>query len=177
MTDTITYGKNPLTNQDNNTQPWFKQFWPWFLIALPASAVVAGITTIIIAMDEPDGLVADDYYKEGLAINRTLAKEQMARQLNLSAQLSLVQNQVNLQLDGNLPLPEKLLLHFIHPTKANRDKSWVLTKNNNNYHAAITTLENTSWHVRIEPEQGQWRLNGRFNPTTSTSLKFITGSL
>lgn len=174
MTNTITYGKTTLTK---DTQPWFKQFWPWFLIALPASAVFAGIATIIIAMDEPDGLVADDYYKEGLAINRTLAKEQMAKQLNLTAQLSLTENQVSLQLNGNLPLPEKLLIHFIHPTKANRDKNWVLVKNNNTYHTTITSLENTSWHVRIEPEQGQWRLNGRFNPTTTNSLDFITGSL
>jgi len=173
----ITYEKTTLNNQSMDTQPWHKQFWPWFLIFLPASAVVAGIATVLIAMDEPDGLVADDYYKQGLAINRTLAKEQMAKQLNLSAQLSLTNDLVTLQLDGNLPLPEKLLIHFIHPTKANRDKSWVLNKQNNNYRASITPVEDTSWHIRVEPEQGQWRLNGRFNPTQSSSLQLIAGSL
>ena len=68
-----------------DTKPWYRQFWPWFIIALPASAVIAGLTTVYIAFDEPDGLVVDDYYKEGLAINQTLARDQRAAQLGLSA--------------------------------------------------------------------------------------------
>lgn len=31
--------------------PWYKQFWPWFLISLPASVVVASMFTISIAVD------------------------------------------------------------------------------------------------------------------------------
>jgi hypothetical protein len=30
---------------------WYKQFWPWFLISLPASVVVASMFTISIAID------------------------------------------------------------------------------------------------------------------------------
>ena len=30
--------------------PWYRQFWPWFVIALPASAVIAGLTTVWIAV-------------------------------------------------------------------------------------------------------------------------------
>ena len=58
-------------NVENETQikPWYKQFWPWFVISLPASAVVAGIITVFIAFDNADSLVVDDYYKAGLAIN------------------------------------------------------------------------------------------------------------
>ena len=41
-------------------QPWYRQFWPWFIIALPASAVVAGLLTLWIAMSNPDYLVIDD---------------------------------------------------------------------------------------------------------------------
>ena len=62
----------------NDVTPWYKQFWPWFLMALPATAVVGGIITIVIAMTNPDGLVQDDYYKAGLGINRTLEREQQA---------------------------------------------------------------------------------------------------
>ena len=45
-------------------QPWYRQGWPWFLIALPASAVIGGIITIILAVNSPNALVVDDYYKE-----------------------------------------------------------------------------------------------------------------
>jgi hypothetical protein len=40
--------------------PWYRQFWPWFIIALPASAVIAGFFTLWLAISRPDHLVVDD---------------------------------------------------------------------------------------------------------------------
>lgn len=40
--------------------PWYKQFWPWFIIALPTAAVVAGFFTLWLAISNPDYLVVDD---------------------------------------------------------------------------------------------------------------------
>ncbi len=40
----------PLQQEGLDTQPWFRQFWPWFIIALPAAAVIAGFTTLWIAI-------------------------------------------------------------------------------------------------------------------------------
>ena len=54
------------------TQPWYREPWPWILMAGPAIVVVAGFATLAIAVKTDDGLVADDYYKQGLAINRVL---------------------------------------------------------------------------------------------------------
>jgi len=48
---------NHVPGQD---MPWYKQFWPWFIIALPASAVIASFTTLWIAISNPDGLVVTD---------------------------------------------------------------------------------------------------------------------
>ncbi|WP_174564729.1 FixH family protein, partial [Solemya elarraichensis gill symbiont] len=47
-------------------KPWYRQFWPWFIISIPAGTVVAAFITIYIAVDGADPLVTDDYYKEGL---------------------------------------------------------------------------------------------------------------
>ena len=41
-------------------EPWYKQFWPWFIIALPASVVIASFVTLWIAISNPDYLVVDD---------------------------------------------------------------------------------------------------------------------
>ena len=49
--------------------PWYRQRWPWFLIALPASAVIGSAITAVLAVRTFDGPVAADYYKQGLAIN------------------------------------------------------------------------------------------------------------
>jgi hypothetical protein len=40
--------------------PWYKQFWPWFIIALPASAVIASFITLYLAVSRPDHIVIDD---------------------------------------------------------------------------------------------------------------------
>jgi hypothetical protein len=166
-----TFENTTLANQAIEAKPWYRQFWPWFLISLPLSAVLAGIATIIIAMDNPDGVVVDDYYKEGLAINQALHSEKMARQLNVAVSGQLTDKIIQLQLTGNIPAPEQLLVHFIHPTKPNNDKSWVLNKKNNLYIANVTPLMPANWHVKVETEHGLWRLNGRYNPQHSTQLK------
>lgn len=45
--------------------PWYKQFWPWFIIALPASVVVASFYTLWLAISNPDPLVIDeDEYRQ-----------------------------------------------------------------------------------------------------------------
>ena len=42
---------------DLDTKPWYRQFWPWFIIALPASAVVASLYTVSLAVRTTDSLV------------------------------------------------------------------------------------------------------------------------
>jgi len=40
--------------------PWYRQFWPWFLIALPAAAVIASFITLYLAITHPVHLVIDE---------------------------------------------------------------------------------------------------------------------
>ncbi|NNJ73016.1 MAG: nitrogen fixation protein FixH, partial [Enterobacterales bacterium] len=74
-------------NDDLDVEPWYKQFWPWFIMALPASAVIAGITTVVIAYKNADSLVVDDYYKEGKAINFRIARIKEAENRGYTASL------------------------------------------------------------------------------------------
>jgi hypothetical protein len=101
---------------------WYREPWPWILIGLPMSAVIAGIATLIIAIENQDGLVAEDYYKQGLAINRVLAREQHARDLGLTAQMMVSGKKIRIRLDGQGAFPESIRLRFIHPTRAGEDR-------------------------------------------------------
>lgn len=47
--------------------------WPWLLAAGPALVVVASLVSAWLAISRSDPVVADDYYKLGLTINRRLA--------------------------------------------------------------------------------------------------------
>lgn len=105
-------------------QPWYKQFWPWFLISLPATIVVAGIAMIIMAVRSPFAMVEDNYYKAGLGINEDLAASELARTLGISAAVTL-DNRLA-QVDVNRSNLNNLSLHFIHPTDASRDQTYKL---------------------------------------------------
>ena len=35
-------------------KPWYREFWPWFLMSLPATAVIAGVATVVIAIQSAD---------------------------------------------------------------------------------------------------------------------------
>ncbi len=62
--------------QENlDTKPWWKYGHVWLIISGPAAVIVAGFITLAIAIGTPDPVVADDYYRRGLDINKTLAAE------------------------------------------------------------------------------------------------------
>ena len=46
-------------------KPWYKEPWPWVAIAIPGAAVIMGITTLVLALNNPDPvIVTDDDYRE-----------------------------------------------------------------------------------------------------------------
>jgi hypothetical protein len=53
--------------------PWWTFGYVWLVIAGPAAVVVAGIATVWLTLAFPEQLVAEDYYRQGMDINKTLA--------------------------------------------------------------------------------------------------------
>jgi len=143
-------------------QPWYRQFWPWFLMALPASAVIAGITTVFIATANRDNLVVDNYYKQGLAINQTLTQQQYAQKINLSANvvLQIDSGKLQVQLSGTEQIIDPTLkLRIIHATLAAQDQTVILSKEKTNYYSGtVSNFTTGKWHVILEPMNAQWRI-------------------
>ncbi len=55
--------------------PWWKHGLVWLVIAGPVAVIVAGLVTVWIAVRTPDPVVAEDYYRRGVEINKTLARD------------------------------------------------------------------------------------------------------
>ena len=146
-------------------RPWFREFWPWFLMAFPATAVVAGFITLWLAIESADGMVADDYYKQGLAINRTLAREQMAEQLGLTALAHIEAGQVDVNLSGKfVAQPPRLTLRITHPTRAGLDQTITLTHDQRGHYLGhIQLLTQGHWKMLLEDEGKTWRLRGHMD--------------
>ena len=65
---------------DNSTPaplPWWRHSYVWLVISGPAVVAVAGAITVWIAVHGADPVVAHDYYKRGIEINKTLANKAM----------------------------------------------------------------------------------------------------
>lgn len=149
-----------------DTRPWYRQFWPWFLIALPACVVVAALWTAYIASRHADDLVADDYYTDGLAINVQLAKTQRATELGISAQLRFTGNTVDVELSG--PVKDTgLRLLLSHPIEADRDFAVTLARVAPGlYRGALGQEVAPHWLWTLQGlRRDDWRLDGTVQAT------------
>ena len=161
-----------------DSKPWYKQLWPWLIISLPASAVIAGLTTLYIAIENKDSLVKDDWYKDGKAINRRVEHDNNAHALGLKAEIKVdtISGDLNLTLfhsAQDFHLSKNLYLELIHPTLAAQDQKIVLTKTQQNrYHGNLQQTLNGKRHVTLtnnlqpqfneedKPQGRVWRLKG-----------------
>jgi hypothetical protein len=158
--------------------PWYRQGWPWFLISLPAIAVVGGIATAVIAIRSDDGQVTADYYRQGLAINAEVARADLARDLGLQATVVLAGfadgDRVRVELKAQRPLPPEaaLRLRLTHPGRATEDRSAVLARvaaePDGRGAAYVGTLQSgtqspghaVAWQVLLESPS--WRIDDSF---------------
>lgn len=151
-----------LTTTENPRQPWYRQGWPWFLIALPATAVAAGIATLVIAMQTFDGMVVDDYYKEGRAIVQTIGRVEHARELGLRAAIKVRTESIHIELSASdaASLPTRLRLTVAHPTRGGLDQELIVAGTRGVYEAALAPLGTGRWLFVIEDEARSWRMDG-----------------
>jgi hypothetical protein len=145
-------------------RPWYREPWPWFLMAIPAVSVVVGVIMATLAIRTEDGLVADDYYKRGLAINRELARDDAARVDGLHAQLWFepTGGRVRIALAGSgQPATAGMRLTFVHPTRAGFDRSVDLTPAGAGmYEGVVGPLAAGRWQVTLEDNAHAWRIGG-----------------
>jgi hypothetical protein len=136
--------------------PWHKEPWAWFVMAPPAAAVLAGLATWWIAASGADGLVAEDYYKQGLALNQVIAREARARELGLAARLEIADGRIRVRLEG--AAPEALFVHLAHRTRAGFDQRLRLARAGELYEAEVAPLAPGGWRVLIEDPRSSWRI-------------------
>jgi hypothetical protein len=152
-------------------RPWYREPWPWLLMSGPAAVIVAGAYTTLLAYRSSDGLVADDYYKQGLAINKTLKREERARLLDLkaSAAFDLSGGRVRVVLAGAQQPPWMLLL-LTHPTRAGMDRRIELRHVGDGNYAGAADAADLAGRWNTVLETAEWRMAGIWNEPLRAGL-------
>jgi len=162
-------------------RPWWGEWGLLLVVALPVSAVVACAITLGLALRFPDAVVADDYYRQGLAINRSIARDQRAAELGLAAQVQVEQDPERLSIrlsqggasasagrvqvavdavpsaDGS---PATLQVHLANAVHVDRDQRRVLARGADGaWSVPVSGVLGQRWDVVIEG--ANWRLAGQ----------------
>ncbi len=156
--------------------PWYRQFWPWFLLVLPGTVVVASVSTVVLAVRHSDNLVVDDYYRDGLAINRYLAQDDEAKRLGLNAEIHFRgQDTISIHIAGLQNSPDHLLLHWQHPVEESLDFNTVLiNEGEGNYSAQMGQFPDGRWYLTLREyrngsaDTGSWRLKSEIQLGSET---------
>jgi hypothetical protein len=151
--------------------PWYREPWPWILMSGPLTVVVAGLVTAWIAVATDDPLVVDNYYKEGLAINRVLERDHAAAAGGYRAEVMLSADGTRVRLHLTGIAPHGLRLQLVHPTRAELDRSVQLRLLQDGwYEGEIGPGGAPRWRVVLEDEPATWRLTGQWRPRETEVL-------
>jgi len=148
------------TNAQHPPRRWYRERWPWLLAAGPAIAIAASLASAWVAWATDDGVVADDYYKRGLVINKDLERASRAESLGLGAVVTVGPDgrvKVALTRGDGVAAPPTILATFVNATRAGLDRSAVLSRGADGaYTGGIDPPPRGRWLVGVETDA--WRL-------------------
>ena len=150
---------------NTESKPWHRHPLVWMMIAIPFSAVVMGVIMIWLAVSTNDGLVVDDYYKQGLEINRVIDRENRALELGLNADIGFdnVDKAIHVRFDhgGMTSAPSVLHLYIQHATHENSDISVTLNRGIGDKYIGYLphALSAGAWYFEVSEKD--WKLSTR----------------
>jgi len=161
-----------------DTQAWYRQFWPWFIMVPPVCAILGSAITIWLALSNPPQLAVADYSRieEINAENRQLTEAANAMGLTALMQLEQFDGSTNryvsvtLSRTAGAALPGEILLVLTHATKPEFDRSTLLVLDGNRYRGSAD-FPAGKYNVQLEDVDRNWRLSGQlYRGVNSLSL-------
>lgn len=162
--------------KSSDKQPWYKEPWPWILMAGPGIVIVAGVVTVWLAVVSNDGLVSDDYYKEGMTLNQRLQRDHQAETLGLHADVMRSGQNFRLLLGAgsDVKLPDLVTVKLAHPTQAGQDQLIKMTSEGQGFYSGqLPVTVAGRWIVSIEDPSGDWRLQGEWLADSGEALRLV----
>jgi hypothetical protein len=160
---------------------WYKEPWMLLVVGGPVVVVIAAIITGFIAWQGEDKVIAKDYYKHGLNINKDIFRDAKANEYKMQgkAKLDSVTGKILLQLEGKTTLPSSVIFSTSF-TSSNSVYEQIqkisLTQVQPGIYegelkmpSATDSVSLALWHVQIEATD--WRLTADWHDPMHSSLQ------
>ncbi|PIQ38200.1 MAG: hypothetical protein COW59_03090 [Lysobacterales bacterium CG17_big_fil_post_rev_8_21_14_2_50_64_11] len=152
-----------MTDVHEQKRPWQREPMVWLMMALPAAAVVAGLTTVAIAVRASgDDAVPESVRRTAQIQVADLAADQQAARRKLRAQLQLTRSTgaVQVAMLGSALADDRLDLRFIHTTDGAQDMRTTLVRSGDVWLGRSNAAMDRPWSLSLSGETDAWRLQG-----------------
>lgn len=142
-------------------RPWYKEPWPWFLIAVIVLPMLVAVVRMNIYNQYKVDMVVDDYYKKGKAINQEFDREERAAEFNIVIFATIKEDSILLELNHNRKLAEvpSLFIAFYHATQSEKDFKVIATKRADGlYSATFDHPIDGKWQLTLESHDKSWKV-------------------
>lgn len=147
--------------------PW-REPMVWLVWGLPALVVIAGISTVVIAMRAGGGdrvpvevRRTAQVQVEDLSADRETLRRGLAGTLQLDPGTGALQVELHGTLD---PVPAALRLRLLHPGRGELDRELPLARAGEAWLGRLEGTREHAWNLDLAPQDGSWRLSGRLEP-------------
>ena len=129
----------------------------WLMWLLPGSAVIAGLSTLAIALHSGDRPLPVEYHWEGARLDADFARARTAALLGIEVELEARDGQCH-ALVRNVPDdPAAINLLLTSGSDAGLDRRVRLMRvSANEYRAACAPVAQGSWHVALDDDSAAW---------------------
>lgn len=134
----------------------------WLVVGLPALSVVAGVGLVVVASLNSTDAVPDRVRRTAQIQVADLGPDARAQQAGMTAIVRSDEGILEvLPVTGEFDRTRPLRISLLHPSKAADDVTVVLDPVETGWRAQAAVDASHDWNVRLESEDGGWRLLGR----------------
>jgi hypothetical protein len=133
----------------------------WLMWLLPGSAVLAGLTTLFIALRSGDRPLPEAYHWEGTRLDEDFARARRAAALGIAVQLDTEGGRCRAVV-SNVPAETVALnLLLTNGGDAGLDRQVRLMRvGPNEFHASCAAFAAGNWRVAVSDDAGSWSVRG-----------------
>ncbi|NRF26006.1 FixH family protein [Vibrio coralliilyticus] len=154
-------------------KPWYKQFWPWFILSLTVGVSILTLVRVAILTNHSIHLVTEDYYKKGKGINVDITRVKVTKELGLDATVRSEGDTVVIQFEkGQLDHYPAITAMFAHRTLPDHDFTKLVTSDaSGQYRLKLDSELQGPWFIELTPHDEKWLIQGRVEFPTSSAVQ------